>query len=105
MSYDYVACKRSPECLFGLGALGKVKFQRTVFHCQSAGIGRVDSEERVSPTEGIPKFPRWDYGGIKTLTVCKVKNYFEGNGQHCGTPRPWGIISSSTRPRFVGIND
>ncbi|GFT82472.1 transposable element Tcb2 transposase [Trichonephila clavipes] len=37
MSYDYVACERSPECLFGLGALGKVKFQRTVFHCQSTG--------------------------------------------------------------------
>ncbi|GFV38387.1 hypothetical protein TNCV_4958301 [Trichonephila clavipes] len=25
-SYDYVAFKRSLECLFGLGALGKIKF-------------------------------------------------------------------------------
>ncbi|GFT74025.1 hypothetical protein TNCV_3707611 [Trichonephila clavipes] len=27
MSYDYTACKRSLECLFGLGALGKIKSQ------------------------------------------------------------------------------
>ncbi|GFS55331.1 uvrD_C_2 domain-containing protein [Trichonephila clavipes] len=27
MSYDYVTCKRCLECLFGLGALGKIKFQ------------------------------------------------------------------------------
>ncbi|GFX71151.1 uncharacterized protein TNCV_3649161 [Trichonephila clavipes] len=26
MSYDYTACKKSLECLFGLGALGKIKF-------------------------------------------------------------------------------
>ncbi|GFU75540.1 carcinine transporter [Trichonephila clavipes] len=26
MLYDYAACKRSLECLFGLGALGKIKF-------------------------------------------------------------------------------
>ncbi|GFU91460.1 hypothetical protein TNCV_2542281 [Trichonephila clavipes] len=26
MSYDYVACKISLKCLFGLGALGKIKF-------------------------------------------------------------------------------
>ncbi|GFV98397.1 hypothetical protein TNCV_623561 [Trichonephila clavipes] len=25
MSYDYTACKRSLECLFGLGALGKIE--------------------------------------------------------------------------------
>ncbi|GFX26619.1 hypothetical protein TNCV_4536301 [Trichonephila clavipes] len=27
MSHDYTACERSLECLFGLSALGKIKYQ------------------------------------------------------------------------------
>ncbi|GFU16809.1 hypothetical protein TNCV_923121 [Trichonephila clavipes] len=27
MSYDHTTCKRSQECLFGLGALGKINFE------------------------------------------------------------------------------
>ncbi|GFX43502.1 hypothetical protein TNCV_4875221 [Trichonephila clavipes] len=27
MSYDYAPCSRSLDCLFGLGSLGKIKFQ------------------------------------------------------------------------------
>ncbi|GFV53323.1 histone-lysine N-methyltransferase SETMAR [Trichonephila clavipes] len=30
--YDYGACKKSLECLFGLGALGKTKIPCTVLH-------------------------------------------------------------------------
>ncbi|GFX96412.1 hypothetical protein TNCV_2055291 [Trichonephila clavipes] len=26
MPYDFAACQRSLECMFGLGALGKIKF-------------------------------------------------------------------------------
>ncbi|GFV21866.1 hypothetical protein TNCV_4525531 [Trichonephila clavipes] len=37
MSYDYTACKRSLECLFGLGALGKIKKPSAVSHRQSLG--------------------------------------------------------------------
>ncbi|GFY35111.1 hypothetical protein TNCV_5044861 [Trichonephila clavipes] len=34
MSYDYTACKRSLECLFGLGALDKIKNPSTGSHRQ-----------------------------------------------------------------------
>ncbi|GFV59716.1 hypothetical protein TNCV_1907871 [Trichonephila clavipes] len=35
--HDYAACKRSLECLFGLGALSKLKFQSMDSHRQSSG--------------------------------------------------------------------
>ncbi|GFU88822.1 hypothetical protein TNCV_4444991 [Trichonephila clavipes] len=37
MSHDYAECKRSLECLFGLGAYGKIKILSTVSHRQSSG--------------------------------------------------------------------
>ncbi|GFW17571.1 transposable element Tcb1 transposase [Trichonephila clavipes] len=37
MSYDYTACKRSLECLFGLSALGKIKNPIADSHRQSLG--------------------------------------------------------------------
>ncbi|GFU33095.1 hypothetical protein TNCV_4156421 [Trichonephila clavipes] len=37
MSYDYVACKKSPECPFDLGAHGKIKLLSTISHRQSSG--------------------------------------------------------------------
>ncbi|GFW23721.1 hypothetical protein TNCV_2032641 [Trichonephila clavipes] len=37
MSYDYAGCKRSPEGLFGFGALGKIEFLSSVSHHQSSG--------------------------------------------------------------------
>ncbi|GFW11009.1 hypothetical protein TNCV_4459841 [Trichonephila clavipes] len=37
MSYDYAACKRFFECLFGLGSLGKTLFLSAVSHRQSSG--------------------------------------------------------------------
>ncbi|GFS74443.1 hypothetical protein TNCV_784801 [Trichonephila clavipes] len=36
MSYDYTACKSSLECLFDLGALGKMKLLSLVSHRQSS---------------------------------------------------------------------
>ncbi|GFS57275.1 hypothetical protein TNCV_491681 [Trichonephila clavipes] len=30
MTYDYVACKRSLECMFGLGVLNRIKFLKQV---------------------------------------------------------------------------
>ncbi|GFV67672.1 hypothetical protein TNCV_4623521 [Trichonephila clavipes] len=37
MSYDYVARKSSLECLFGLGALDKIKVPGTISHRQTSG--------------------------------------------------------------------
>ncbi|GFW47640.1 hypothetical protein TNCV_2828331 [Trichonephila clavipes] len=37
MSYDYMASKRSLECLFDLKALAKIKFLSTTSHRQSSG--------------------------------------------------------------------
>ncbi|GFY24224.1 hypothetical protein TNCV_1012751 [Trichonephila clavipes] len=42
MSYDYTACKRSLECLFGLGALGKInsKYRFTSSKLRCLPLGR-----------------------------------------------------------------
>ncbi|GFT26630.1 hypothetical protein TNCV_3604401 [Trichonephila clavipes] len=37
MLYGYVACTRSFECLFGLGALGEIEFPRAVLYHQRSG--------------------------------------------------------------------
>ncbi|GFV72571.1 hypothetical protein TNCV_4084711 [Trichonephila clavipes] len=37
MSYDYTACERSRECLFGLGALGKIKILLQTLIVKSSG--------------------------------------------------------------------
>ncbi|GFW11294.1 hypothetical protein TNCV_3808141 [Trichonephila clavipes] len=36
MSYDYVACKKSLECPFGLDAIGKINYLSTISHRQSS---------------------------------------------------------------------
>ncbi|GFW47989.1 hypothetical protein TNCV_2401761 [Trichonephila clavipes] len=38
MSYDYTVCKRSLECLFGLGTLSKIKNPSTGLHIVGAQV-------------------------------------------------------------------
>ncbi|GFW70357.1 hypothetical protein TNCV_4914771 [Trichonephila clavipes] len=38
MSHGYAVCKRSLECLSGLGAFGKIKILNTVSHRQSSDV-------------------------------------------------------------------
>ncbi|GFV03596.1 putative DD41D transposase [Trichonephila clavipes] len=56
MSHDYAACKRSLECLFDLGALGKIQILIAVSHHQSSESGK-----------GASKFIDW-YRPICCLT-------------------------------------
>ncbi|GFV30005.1 hypothetical protein TNCV_3100821 [Trichonephila clavipes] len=67
MSYDCVACKRSLESLFGLGALGKINFLRTILHRQSSGVSFPGGNwpSKLHAAIGIP--PIW----------CRTKNRYQ----------------------------
>ncbi|GFS64371.1 hypothetical protein TNCV_3955561 [Trichonephila clavipes] len=75
MSYDYAACKRCSDCLFGLGALGKTKLLRSVSHLQgsSASLWRGNWASKLLAVIGIP--PMW----------CHIKKIYQLLG-NCHTP-------------------
>ncbi|GFT47415.1 hypothetical protein TNCV_3749741 [Trichonephila clavipes] len=57
--YGYTACKRSLECLFGLGALDKIKFLSSVLYRHSSGASLYERKwaSKLLVTIDIP--PNW----------------------------------------------
>ncbi|GFU49167.1 uncharacterized protein TNCV_2674701 [Trichonephila clavipes] len=67
MSYDYVACKRFLDWLFGLGVLGKVKISSMFSHHHSSGAS-------LWTGNWVSKFPK----PIGVLPMwCRTKNKYQ----------------------------